>query len=190
MPALHAIPAASQCDEPWANGAGTTTLILREPDDTDWRIRISIARVERGGPFSELPGTRRILVPLDAAMTLRLADGRELRAARFETLRFEGSPAPTGHLPDGPTRDFNLMLRGGARGDATPCSLLDPISLPTAANRRWLVYVHGGRACLRHDGLPPLDLAPRDAVLVTPDDDGAHTLVEGAGEIILVKLYA
>lgn len=190
MPALRVIPHHEQRDEPWANGAGHTTVILREPDSTDWTVRISVANVEREGPFSELPDTRRTLVPLDAPMTLRFPDGSEQHAARFGVLRFEGSPAPFGALPEGPTRDFNLMLRGTARGEVIARTLVDSMLLPTGRDVRWLVYVAAGRATVRTGTAPGLTLAPRDAVLVPADRTENRTVLAGTGEIVLVKLYA
>ncbi len=190
MPTLQAIPRDAQRDEPWANGAGTTTVILREPDDTRWVVRVSVAMVEHDGPFSELAGTRRTLVPLDAPMTLRLADGRELHAPRFGTLHFEGSPAPTGILPEGATRDFNLMLRAGARGEALARTLADAMFLAPEPGLRWLVYLDTGHATLYAGSGAELALNPGDAALVIPDGTAARTLLEGAGEIVLVKLYA
>lgn len=190
MPELQAIPRDIQRTESWANGGGTTTLILREPDDADWSVRISIAKVEHDGPFSELPGTHRTLVPLDAPMTLRFPDGRELGSARFGSLHFDGSPAPTGILPEGPTRDFNLMLRGGMRGEVLPRTLVDAMVLLPEAGLRWLVYMDSGHARLRAGPDETLTLNPRDAALVIPGATAARTLVEGAGEIVLVKLYA
>lgn len=191
MPTVQVIPRGSQRDEPWANGAGVTTVILREPDDADWRIRVSVARVEHDGPFSELPATRRSLVPLDAPMTLRFADGRELSAPRFGILHFDGSPAPIGLLPEGATRDFNLMLRGGARGELLARTLVDAMFLPVEPGMRWLAYLDSGRASLRAgDAANATRLHPHDAALVLPGDTRAQALLEGAGEIVLVKLYA
>ena len=190
MPSVQAIPRGVQRDEPWANGAGVTTVILREPDDADWRVRISVARVEQEGPFSELPGTRRVLVPLDAPMTLRFPDGNKRHGARFEVLQFDGSPAPMGLLPEGATRDFNLMLRGEARGEVLARRLADTMLLPVESGIRWLVYLDSGRARLSTNGGEAVALNPHDAALVIPDGTPARTLVEGAGEIVLVKLYA
>lgn len=190
MPTLQAIPRDAQRDERWANGAGTTTVILREPDDARWNIRVSVAKVEHDGPFSELAGARRTLVPLDAPMSLRFADGRELHAPRFGMLRFDGSPAPMGILPDGATRDFNLMLRGGARGEALARTLVDTMLLAPEPDLRWLVYLDSGHATLRIEAGAKLVLNPYAAALVIPDGTSACTLLEGAGEIVLVKLYA
>jgi environmental stress-induced protein Ves len=190
MAFVQPIPRAAQRDEPWANGAGATTVILREPDNRDWQVRVSVAIVEREGPFSELPGTHRTLVPLDGPMALRFPGGATLRAERFQALRFEGSPAPTGLLPEGATRDFNLMLRGDARGDALPRTLADAMYLPAEPGVRWLVYLDSGRATVRVGNEETLALEPHDAALVTPVAAQARTLVDGAGEIVLVKLYA
>ena len=190
MPSLRAIPRAAQRDEPWANGAGTTTIILREPDGADWRVRVSVAIVEREGLFSELPGTRRTLVPLDGPMTLRFPGGATLHAKRFQALRFDGSPAPAGLLPEGATRDFNLMLRGDARGDALPRTLADAMFLPSEPGLRWLVYLDSGHALLRVGDGETLALNPRDAALVIPGGTQERTLIEGAGEIVLARLYA
>lgn len=189
MPALRAIPRSAQRDEAWANGAGTTTVILREPDAAQWHVRISIARVEREGPFSELPDTRRILVPLDAPMTLCFHDGRELAAARFGTLQFDGSPAPLGLLPDGPTRDFNLMLRGNAHGEVLPRTLVDSMMLSSRSDARWFTYLDSGSAAIHAGPDARLVLNPGDAALILPDDT-APARIEGAGEIVLVRLYA
>ncbi|MBU6478367.1 MAG: HutD family protein [Xanthomonadaceae bacterium] len=190
MPSVQAIPRSVQRDEPWANGASVTTVILREPDAADWRIRVSVAMVEQEGPFSELPGTRRTLVPLDAPMTLHFPGGHELTGARFHVLQFDGSPAPTGLLPEGATRDFNLMLRGEARGDALPRTLTDAMFLPGEPGVRWLVYLDSGHATLRAGSAGNhVALHPHDAALVIPDGRQERTLIKGAGEIVLARLY-
>jgi environmental stress-induced protein Ves len=190
MPILRAIPRNAQRDEPWANGAGSTTVLLREPDGADWTIRASVAKVDREGSFSKLENTHRTLVPLDAPMVLRFPDGRELGASRFGTLQFEGSPAPAGLLPEGPTRDFNLMLRGDARGEVLPRTLVDSMMLPTAEDLRWLVYLDSGRARIDAGDAATLALQPYDAALVSTGGGAGHVRIEGAGEIVLVKLYA
>jgi len=187
---LHALPAASRHSEAWANGTGSTTLLLREPDNESWRIRASIAQVEHDGPFSELPNTRRLLVPLDAAMELLFPQGRVLHTNRFGVLNFEGAPAPSGTLPEGPTRDFNLMLRGDARGELFARTLVDSMVLPPEPGTRWLVYLNRGYATL-NAGEATLALEPDDAtLLIFPAGiPGERAVIEGAGELVLAKLY-
>lgn len=187
---LLSLPAGSHRIEPWANGLGQTAVILREPDDDDWRVRISIAQVASDGPFSELPDTRRFLVPLDAAMELRFPDGRTQRTDRFGVLRFAGAPAPFGVLPEGATRDFNLMLRGDARGELFARTLVDSMVLPPEADARWLVYLHRGGATVSAEGTT-LQLSPDDAALLSfADGARERAIIEGAGELVLAKLYA
>jgi environmental stress-induced protein Ves len=189
MPRLQAIPHHAQRNEPWANGTGSTTVVLRQPDDDNWMVRISVAKVEQDGPFSELHDTRRTLIPLDASMTLRFPTGRELSAARMHALQFAGTPAPVGILPEGPTRDFNLMLRGNARGEALPRTLIDAMVLPAEPALRWLVYLDSGHVQVHAGAGMWLALGSHDAVLITPDE-AEPARIEGAGEIVLVKLYA
>jgi environmental stress-induced protein Ves len=184
-PSLLPLPSGSHRIEPWANGLGQTAVLLREPDDGDWRVRISIAQVDHDGPFSELPDTWRSLVPLEAAMELRFPDGRTQRANRFGVLRFAGSPAPFGFLPEGATRDFNLMLRSDARGELFARTLVDSMVLLPEAGARWLVYLHRGSATISAGDIR-LELAADDAALLA----GERAVIEGAGELVLAKLYA
>jgi environmental stress-induced protein Ves len=190
MARLRTIPRCAQREEPWANGAGSTTVVLREPDSANWTIRISVAKVEHEGAFSDLPGTRRTLVPLDAPMTLRFPDGHELAGSRFKAIQFDGAPAPIGVLPAGPTRDFNLMLRGHARGEALPRTLVDAMVLPAETGVRWLVYLDSGHAEIHAGPDTQTALNPGDATLVSPGGTITPVRIEGAGEIVLVKLYA
>ncbi|MGH8211959.1 MAG: HutD/Ves family protein [Rhodanobacteraceae bacterium] len=186
---LRSLPASSRQVEPWANGLGQTALLLREPDDAGWRVRISIATVEQGGPFSELPGTQRLLAPLDAPTELRFPDGRVQRANRFEVLRFAGAPAPFGVLPEGATRDFNLMLRRGARGDLFARTLVDSLVLLPEAGLRWLIYVNRGEAHVGYDD-NSLSLEADGAVLLQfPETTAPRAVIEGGGEIVLAKLW-
>ncbi len=184
------LPRSSRRIERWANGLGQTEVLLREPDGADWRLRISIARVEQEGPFSALPGTRRLLVPLDAPVALRFADGRALCAKRFGVLRFEGAPAPFGMLPEGPTRDFNLMLRGGAQAELFARTLVDSQVLLPEPGVRWLVYVNRGHAQIGC-GSESLALTSDDAaVLEFPAVAARRAVIEGHGELVLAKLCA
>ncbi len=191
MPRLTPIPLATQREERWTNGTGSTRVIWRDPDSAAWRVRVSVARVDADGPFSELPDTRRTLVPLDAPIALAFADGSTHRAERLQALCFAGAPAATGHLPAGPTRDFNLMLRGAARGEVTARTLAGPTVLPAAVGTAWLLYLATGHATVEAGAGHPCALAPGDAVhLAITAPAPPRTVLAGTGEILCVKLYA
>ena len=89
-----------------------------------WRLRVARehrGRSTRDGPFSSFPGVDRTLVLL-AGNGMRLERRRAIRgpshAVRARHVR--GEAALDCALADGPTRDFNLMVRR-ARGVRAKC---------------------------------------------------------------------
>lgn len=100
---------------PWKNGGGITRDIMVSPpgaslDTFDWRL--SLAQVDRDGPFSRFDNVDRTLVLLSGAMTLRERD-RRIDLARNEPFAFEGERAIEASVGGGPTLDFNVMTRRG-----------------------------------------------------------------------------
>ena len=108
---------------PWKNGGGTTRDIIASPpgasfDDFDWRL--SLAQVDRDGPFSRFDGVDRTLVLLSGAMTLHDAD-RRIDLVRHEPVTFEGERAIHATVAGGTTLDFNVMTRRGRTRHAVRC---------------------------------------------------------------------
>lgn len=102
---------------PWRNGGGHTRELLAWPDATNWSLRVSVASIERDGPFSAWPGVERwFAVVAGAGVGLRFADRTERCLPGGTALRFDGAGAPQAHLIDGPTEDLNLMLARGSSG--------------------------------------------------------------------------
>lgn len=106
----------------WKNGGGSTTEIASFPqgaglDRFVWRV--SIADIERNGPFSIFPDVDRTLVLLQGAGLTLAGVGEPLEVrAHFEPVDFAGDVALECTLNDGPVRDFNLMVRRSqARGE-------------------------------------------------------------------------
>src|ERR1044072_8976879 len=98
---------------PWKNGGGTTRGILVSPpgaslDEFDWRL--SLAQVDRDGPFSRFDGVDRTLVLLSGAMTLH-EQGNRIDLVRHEPVAFEGERGIEATLAGGSTLDFNVMTR-------------------------------------------------------------------------------
>ena len=98
---------------PWRNGAGVTRELLAWPGADDWRVRMSVADVAQDGPFSRFDGVLRWFSVLDGAgVRLRLDGAAHALTPESEPFAFDGEASCDCELIDGPTRDFNLMLRG------------------------------------------------------------------------------
>jgi environmental stress-induced protein Ves len=120
MATLTLIRGAELVASPWKNGGGVTREVAAFPADAGldtfvWRV--SVADVAQAGPFSRFAGIDRTLVLLSGAgMLLDEAQSGEAVATHaltqaFDTARFAGEAHIDARLVDGPTRDFNLMVR-------------------------------------------------------------------------------
>jgi uncharacterized protein len=112
---LRIIRSADYPTRPWKNGGGTTRDIFVEPpqaslDDFDWRM--SLAQVDRDGPFSRFDNVDRTLVLLSGAMTLHEQE-RRIGLVRGEPVSFPGERDVTATLSGGSTLDLNVMTRRG-----------------------------------------------------------------------------
>src|ERR1043165_8979595 len=93
---------------PWRNGGGRTRELLAWPHVADWKVRISVADIDRDGPFSAYPGVDRWFGVLSGEGVIMR--GRALKPNEG-MVRFPGEDAPDCTLIDGPTQDFNVMHR-------------------------------------------------------------------------------
>lgn len=112
---LQTVRLADVPPEPWRNGGGTTQELLAWPDRHAWRLRLSVARIERGGPFSAYPGVSRDFAVLaGAGVRLGWGDRATVLTAASEVFSFDGGEPPQCELLDGATVDLNLMTQQGA----------------------------------------------------------------------------
>jgi len=120
--AITLIRAAQLVASPWKNGGGVTREVAAHPADAGldtfvWRV--SVADVAQAGPFSRFAGIDRTLVLLSGAgMLLDDVQGDNAVTTHaltqpFDSARFAGEAQIDARLVDGPTRDFNLMVRRG-----------------------------------------------------------------------------
>ena len=109
----HQIQLDDVAATPWRNGGGTTRELLAWPHKDEWAARVSVARIERAGPFSAYPGVERWFAVLSGGGVKLRIDGKEHGLdARSDALRFDGRAQVECSLDDGATEDFNLMLQG------------------------------------------------------------------------------
>ncbi|MCM2255076.1 MAG: HutD family protein [Vicinamibacteria bacterium] len=135
---------------PWKNGLGVTTEIARFPADGDrfdWRV--SIASVDRDGPFSCFPGIDRILLVLVGdGLLLERADGGQTRLGPLEPCAFSGDDETTGRLVGGPIRDFNVMARRGVVQARLEVCRDETTAVVDAGTATALFHGHSGRVTI------------------------------------------
>jgi environmental stress-induced protein Ves len=98
---------------PWKNGGGTTREIHRVPADTaafDWRL--SLATIDRAGPFSAFDGYERTLVLVrGAGVELDFGPhGLARLCAPGQMACFDGAWETKCTLLDSPSTDLNLIV--------------------------------------------------------------------------------
>lgn len=185
------IPANEYRRERWKNGLGWTREIFRSPADATWDWRISIAEVEKDGPFSSFPGVDRELVLLAGeGMRLVFDDGENVELSPpHDRVRFAGERALRAELISGPAQDFNLMWRR----DQVDASLLHrplvgPVLFFAEPGVTWIVHVMSGRAVFK-DQLLPKVLEQGDTALIAASTNGSRRVIlEGGGEVLLVRI--
>lgn len=105
---------------PWRNGGGLTHEMVAWPSLAVWDWRISVAQVAKDGPFSSFDGVTRWFAVLQGAgvdLAVRTpGDTDDAVVAHRLTqesppLCFDGAATTDCRLVDGPTLDFNLMVR-------------------------------------------------------------------------------
>ena len=163
----------------WRNGRGVTRELLAWPRAEACRLRVSVADVDAGGPFSAFPGVERWFAVLDGNGVELIVDGTAHRLTADSTpLRFAGGAATSCRLLDGRTRDLNLMLRG-MRGGMFRADAAEPWR-PRAAQCGLFAAVAGrcigcGEIAMPADGLLWMETAPASLAFV-PDEAGAAAI--------------
>ncbi|GGD79174.1 HutD family protein [Caballeronia grimmiae] len=111
---VSVIRGADLVASPWKNGGGITREVAARADA--WRV--SIAEIDRPGPFSRFDGIDRVLVLLDGAgLTL----GEHAVTRVFDTARFAGETPVEARLTDDPVRVFNVMTHRDAAHASVDC---------------------------------------------------------------------
>ncbi|WP_321867373.1 HutD/Ves family protein [Paraburkholderia tropica] len=143
MTAIEVRPLASLAVERWRNGGGVTRTLAA--DGNRWRI--SLAEVERNGPYSRFDGISRLsLVLRGNGVTLRDKHTVVMLKA-FEAIEYDGAADWNATLIDGPVTALNVMTSKG-RYRVKVRAIVEPLVVHAGCTAA-VIATHGG--CAWHD---------------------------------------
>jgi environmental stress-induced protein Ves len=183
---------------PWKNGGGTTAEIALAPADADFASgrfdwRLSLASIERDGPFSAFPGVDRTIMLVEGAgMILTAADGARLVLDRSHLPQdFPGEWPVDCRLIGGPVRDLNLMANRARVRAVWQVIALDrkAATLPATAGTL-IAHALDGRFEL--DGVAgrdgPVALAAGDTLIAEEVTTGSGLHARGTGVLFVAAI--
>lgn len=161
--ALHRIALADCLPQPWKNAGGHTRELLAWPTTGPWALRISVATIERDGPFSVFEGIERWFAVIDGpGVQLQWPTPPGAAAGRSRVCRtgdapivFDGADPPVATVQGAPSTDFNLMVRRSA-GRAMLVTVQP--GLPCPVTHRWRGVFVNRDAWLRGPAAAPVRL--------------------------------
>jgi environmental stress-induced protein Ves len=172
----------------WKNGGGETAEIAVSPegaglDDFGWRV--SMAKVEAGGPFSAFPGVDRTLSILEGEGIVLDIEGRQpvTLTGASAPYSFAADAATNAELLVGPITDLNVMTRRGRYAHrVTRHDVARKLEL-TIRTDETILFCSASRLQIGGRGFEE-ELGPYDA-LMPPK----HPLsVEGHGRLFVIEL--
>lgn len=116
------------------------TRELASADDGSWRI--SLADVERDGPFSVFAGQHRVLTLVDGPVLSLDVDGETHVVEPQRPFAVPGDAEVVGSVPEGPVRALDVVTDPGVTAYVTVLELGRSSSLPLAADQ--VAYVVKG----------------------------------------------
>ncbi|MFK0262414.1 HutD family protein [Streptomyces angustmyceticus] len=186
---------------PWSNGGGVTREVAVEPPGAGWETfawRVSLADVTRDGPYSPLPGVRRILTVVEGAGLELTVDGvPRLLPGRHRPFAFPGGAATGSRLLDGPVVNLNVMLREGRAAATVEVARGSRVVWPAGGGAgdggtdgpdEVLVVAVEGPTLITAPGADEARLARFDAALLTARDAAAAGL-RTDGTAVVIALF-
>ncbi|MFJ3465679.1 HutD family protein [Achromobacter spanius] len=124
--------------EPWKNGGGVTRTLAADPSG---RWRVSVADIERDGPYSRFLGYDRVSVVLAGDGVMLQGEGVFVALRPREPAVFGGDALLQSTLVGGPVQVLNLFVLRGAAMASVTCSVAasgccEAGSLPAGADGR------------------------------------------------------
>ncbi|WP_126221013.1 HutD family protein [Burkholderia vietnamiensis] len=109
MTLIDVYPVESIPPEAWRNGGGTTRTIAT--GGNQWRV--SMASIERDGPYSRFPGVARVSMILSGAGITLTSDEDVVHLCPFAAETYDGDVAWNAALVGGPCVALNVMTAKG-----------------------------------------------------------------------------
>lgn len=159
----------------WKNGGGVTHEIIRVPPDGDFRWRMSVAQIERSGPFSDFTGYSRTMALLAGnGLKLQCAGQAErILASPGDWIQFDGALAVHCELLNGACTDLNLMVANDAGAVVAHVRPVDqPVILRAMPEETLVVFTIQGRVVLEDSSGNREVLSPWDAAVIAAADGG------------------
>ena len=201
---LRLIPANEYRRERWRNGLGWTREIARDEFESphtdvralaegpayDWRL--SIAEVDSDCAFSAFPGCDRVLMLLSGnGMELKFDDGEASTVAPpHGRVAFAGERSLQCRLLDGPTADFNAIVRRDRCAmQVWHRPLVGSMVFFAEAGVLWAIHLIAGRATIKSAGESATLDAGDTALLETGVTDASvRSILDGGGDVVLVRI--
>ncbi len=188
---MRILRAAEYRSMPWKNGGGVTTEIAVSPvgaglDDFDWRV--SMARVESGGPFSQFAGVDRTLAVLEGeGLVLDLAGRPPTEVTSASAPLFFPADVPTqASLIAGPITDLNVMTRRARMTHGVErLMILTPLEVRAEADTTLILCLEGN---VNVSGAGSARIGPLDAVLLEPGASGLRLEPVGTAMVFVVRM--
>jgi len=188
---MRVLRAAEYKSMPWKNGGGVTTEIAVSPagaglDDFDWRV--SMARVEGSGPFSQFAGIDRTLALLEGEGIVLDVAGRPPATLTPATIPFSfpADVATAATLVGGSIIDLNVMTRRGAMAHSVERLVVSaPVAIPAGMGTT-LVLCLSGEIIVSAAEL--VRLGPLDALLDSPNIADIHVQPTQEATLFVIRI--
>lgn len=159
--------------EPWKNGGGVTRTLSVDAAQQPPRWRVSVADIDRDGPYSRYPGYDRVSVVLSGGgveLVEDVADAERITLAPGVATAFAGDAAFQSHLLNGPVRVLNLFVLRGAAAASVVC-------------------VGGGKAAVEAGGLTQDGVATHTLRIIVAAQAGRLIHAAEAGVVLAAGDY-
>lgn len=145
---LRVVRRTERAETPWKNGGGVTSEIAcGSGSPPAWRV--SLATIDRDGPFSDFAGYDRTIVPVEGAgFELRFDDGESVVLdTLYRPFRFAGERALHCRLLGGRSRDLNAMTLRARYAHEMRTLALGAKPVPMKARATTILFACGAAYC-------------------------------------------